>query len=197
MSGGAFGLDEKPGDLVKTALREIMPSVKNWKSSLLIFLFALLLAQGVAVSNSKTQELAEGVALLCDAQLALLGCTLAFYALVFGVLSQKMLVVMTEVESRSHGEIGYFSAYFKRVLVLQFLAFVSAFAVRLCMAGGVSDGLISLVYAYRYCMFVLLAIFEWYQLRVIWEFKSVIYNAGLVVGLSQAILYKQQDGNRQ
>ena len=80
MSGGAFGLDEKPGDLVKTALREIMPSVKNWKSSLLIFLFALLLAQGVAVSNSKTQELAGCcLAMRCPTRLAWVhACILRF-----------------------------------------------------------------------------------------------------------------------
>ena len=88
----------QPKDIIKNAIREIVPNKRNWKSFCILVIISIILSLAVAF-NKNTISIVSNIAnKMIDIQLAVFGSVLAIYSIILVLLDDEFTKLLAKLE---------------------------------------------------------------------------------------------------
>lgn len=127
----------QPKDIIKNAIREIVPNKRNWKSFCILVIISIILSLAVAF-NKNTISIVSNIAnKMIDIQLAVFGSVLAIYSIILVLLDDeftKLLAKLEDSEKENKTELNKSIQYMESVLYLYLFGLMtSVFIYFVCL----------------------------------------------------------------
>ena len=172
----------QPKDIIKNAIREIVPNKRNWKSFCILVIISIILSLAVAF-NKNTNK-------MIDIQLAVFGSVLAIYSIILVLLDDeftKLLAKLEDSEKENKTELNKSIQYMESVLYLYLFGLMtSVFIYFVCLLFDNGFLLFSSEFFSSFLCALFIIPYLSYSIRIIYELKSIVFNTAVLLRYSIA-----------
>ena len=179
--------------LIKSALREILPTSKNWFSAVLSIILAAVVAFIVGFAPETVRLVSKTCGRLIEIQLAIFGCVFAVYSILLAFLSDGYMKRLAKVPAKDKTSLLKQSIiYYESVLFLYFINIgISGILLIIMDTLPAEARLTSYLLLDSLLASVGLFLYYAFSFRIFYEIKSTIYNT--IVLFRASIAYRFLD----
>lgn len=193
----------QPKDIIKNAIREIVPNKRNWKSFCILVIISIILSLAVAF-NKNTISIVSNIAnKMIDIQLAVFGSVLAIYSIILVLLDDeftKLLAKLEDSEKENKTELNKSIQYMESVLYLYLFGLMtSVFIYFVCLLFDNGFLLFSSEFFSSFLCALFIIPYLSYSIRIIYELKSIVFNTAVLLryNIAKKLLKFVEEENSQ
>lgn len=178
---------ESSDEMIKTAIKKLLPNKDDYLSSVFAFLLALLFALLIGMSNN-TRELALTTSeTLLNIILAIFGCVFTVYSIIIAVSSDQFIKLLSGIDGKKDSTLVEQFSYFEYAILIYYIDLVITGIFILLLKCIPSNFMLFQDSNLNNGIAILgLLLFYGFSFRSLFELKSTIRNAIILFRLSIA-----------